>query len=127
MKNGKRITLADIAKEVNLPVSKVQYAIGNQASNNKHRVRPEELSAILEAKERMGFILYVSGGSFRPGAVTQSDVAKEAGCCQGAITRFLRGKGKDPLLKKRIEDAIKATGYKPPFKANLAKFYRRKS
>lgn len=122
-------TIKDIVEITGLKLWKVQIVLGNNSSNNLHRVTDEEVASILHASADLGYSIPVRAGM--PGKkvkdVTQEMVAKRAGVSRATVNQAICGSGH--ISRQTREHALRIArelGYKTTIRQKFEKFYNKK-
>lgn len=123
-------TYVQIAEMTGLKKWKVQLVLGNNTSQNIHRVTDDEMAIILHAAAEIGYVNPGHGGSANKKVkeVTLDMVAKRAGVSTSAVHAALKARSRSisPDTKKHILRIVKELGYKPTHEMQINNFYSRK-
>lgn len=119
----------EIAHMTGLKKWKVEIVLGNNASNNIHRVPDEEVAIILHAAADIGYVNQGRGVAkgTKVKEVTIAQVAKRAGVSASTVREALLAKSVSISNETRshVMVIVKELGYKPTHKTNIKNFYNK--
>lgn len=130
MSDKKPSAYEQLAKMTGFKTWKVALVLGNNASNNLHRVTDDEMAIILHAAAEIGYVNHGHGvtAGTKVKEVTLEMVAKRAGVTTWTVGRALQADSIDVSKETRehILHIAKELGYKPTNRTLLKNFHHKK-